>query len=105
MPSRCAHSWSLTRGSTATALVRCGLRSWAIRPILYFPTGTRPCGPSRWVYSPALAWSSRTSPLGSSVQMRAKAPCARGEVVSHARAVTISQDGGMMNLPSSCPMT
>ena len=28
-----------------TALVRCGRRSWAIRPILYWPTGTRPCGP------------------------------------------------------------
>ena len=63
MPSRLAHSWSLTRGSSQTALVRWGRRSWAIRPILNSPTGTRPCGPSRWVYRPALAWSSRTLPF------------------------------------------
>ena len=74
-PPAAAHSWSLTRGSPTTALVRCGFRSWAIRPILYLPTGTRLCGPSRCVYSPALARSSRTSSGGFSVQMRANAPC------------------------------
>ena len=73
IPSRAAHSGSLTFGSFGTSLVRCGVRFAAMRPILNCPTGTRACGPSVWVYMPALARSSSHSSDASVVHTRANA--------------------------------
>ena len=69
-----------------------GCRSWAIRPILYRPTGTRLWGPSRWVYIPALAWSSSTSPASLSVQMRANAP-SRCRTIASTQQASIARSG------------
>ena len=59
IPSRSAHSCSGTRGSPITVLVKWGLHSEAIIPILNCPTGIWLCGPSRCVYKPELACNSK----------------------------------------------